>query len=200
MFCFTFILHDNPARYRWDIPTTYLAPLENFVAGDWIQCPETRCDWSTWCRKRMPKNKIHWVLPLEDDSTRRVRTGTDSDASTVGDECECITTYGLQKCVVETIPVRRIDKAELFWSVRNRLGPRVEALYFDELTTNHKRWCLYWYYAVNIFQIRSHASPLPSCVVSSVRRMYPNENNVPYVGFRSTEERAADSVARERNT
>ena len=95
MFTFTYVLTHNPARYKWDQPTSYRAPMEHFVAGDWIQSPETRCDWAEWCVKRMPADKKHWVLPLFDDSTRRSKSGNISDDATVADECQCQSKYHL---------------------------------------------------------------------------------------------------------
>ena len=52
-----------------------------------------------------------------------------------------------------------------------------------------KRWTLYWWYSVNIFQMRQECGPLPRCVEIAIKNEYPNRHGVKYIGFIPTEER-----------
>ena len=56
----------------------------------------------------------------------------------------------------------------------------------EDMTPAQKRNMLYWWYATNIYLIcgRSKRAPLPSCLVYSIRMLYPNLKGDEYKGYR----------------
>ena len=79
--------------------------------------------------------------------------------------------------------LRRIDHP--------RLENIREACYFatkavEEMENKHKRFCLYWWWATNVYCIRGKGmrAELPACVVQSIRTLYPNPPGQPYTGFK----------------
>lgn len=56
----------------------------------------------------------------------------------------------------------------------------------DKMLPNHKRYLLYWWWAVNVYEVggRGNRGELPSCIVNRIRSMHPAPDNV-YTGFRS---------------
>jgi len=184
---FTYVMPHCPPKYRYDLPTSYPAPYQHYVSGDWIQCQPTQCDWVEWMTKLMPKDKVtdHWRLPT---------IGPADDSSEEEDDvrCDCVFKFEwkLRDCIVETMPPEKIDSVELFWTVKNRYTHIEMADNFADLEPKHKRWCFYWYYAVNIFQVKSDAVPLPSCLIQAIRKLFPNSGKERYTGFKSSLERA----------
>ena len=106
------------------------------------------------------------------------------------DECGCCTEFGLYNCAVKTIPVRTLDLEDIFRSARNRFGDSTYAEEWEALKPTHKRWCLYWWFAVNIYELHSENRPLPHCLIENIRIMFPNETGVEYTGFKRKCERA----------
>ena len=56
----------------------------------------------------------------------------------------------------------------------------------EQMDNKHKRFLLYWWWAVNIFAIRGKGmrSELPACIVRRIREKYPNPKDEPYTGFK----------------
>ena len=109
--------------------------------------------------------------------------------------CKCQETpYVLDNCITNTVPIASIDSTELFLEVRAKLKGRVSAESFAGLSGSHKRWCYYWYYAVNFLHLGGgEATELPSCFVASVRQAFPDPNK-NYTGFKSRETRDEESL------
>ena len=109
--------------------------------------------------------------------------------------CDCQEQpYCLEECIATSVPVSSVDCRELFIEVGDKLKGRVAADSFDGLTSSHKRWCLYWYYAVNFLHLsRTDATELPSCFVAEVRKQFPDPDN-NYTGFLSRESRQEASL------
>ena len=109
--------------------------------------------------------------------------------------CECSREpFCFQSCITEREPLSGIDLQALFDQVHRKLQGRVKVVTFKELTASQKRWCHYWYYAVNYFHLGGcESQELPSCFVTSVREQYPDSNG-QYTGFRTREEREEESL------
>jgi hypothetical protein len=85
---------------------------------------------------------------------------------------------------LETYPFSRVCKIDLYSQVAERVGSdNLDATEFDKFSPNHKRWCLYWYYSVNIFMHGSKRRPLPPCFVSAVHDLHPDPAGVCYTGY-----------------
>ena len=109
--------------------------------------------------------------------------------------CECSSKYGYVGCVVCTYHFSKVDTEDLFEQVRDRIGDEnLVASSFDGLPANKKRWCFYWWYAVNIFHLKGKAQELPKCFVKAVRGHFKDPVNVKPTGFRSSDERLAGQV------
>ena len=107
--------------------------------------------------------------------------------------CDCMKNHGYVGCVVCTYPFWKVDKDDLFEQVRARIGDdSLVAPTFDELPAKKKRWCFYWWYAVNIFHYKGKAQELPKCFVKALRGHFKDEGQDQPTGFRSTEERLQD--------
>ena len=78
-----------------------------------------------------------------------------------------------------------MDLDMLFDHVKERMIDNVAADTFDALLPSHKRWCFYWWYAVNIFNVKSGRSKLPNCFLDAVRKAYPNMDGCAYKGFKA---------------
>jgi hypothetical protein len=107
-------------------------------------------------------------------------------------ECRCVSEFGLCQCVGETFPVDEMNVHDIFTSCQCLLDAlrSSEFVDWDSLSPSHKRWCLYWWYAVNIFGVRGERRPLPNCIVNTVRQAYPNINGDAFTGFKASVERA----------
>jgi hypothetical protein len=112
------------------------------------------------------------------------------------ENCGCVRLpYHFSSCMVESIPLSQVNINEVFHSeVKKRLKGRVHATSFDGLSSSHKRWCYYWYYAVNFFHLGGQdANELPECFVSAVRKAYPDAAG-HYKGFMSRDQRQEKSL------
>ena len=148
----------------------------SFDDGNWIQCPITR---EAWCRMMNPNR---WVEEPESEDT------DDEDVFC----CKCVKHFDLEFCAMMQFPIESIDKVALMISCEARCtsGYRFSSYKtWEDLPNNSKRWTLYWWYSVNIFQMRQLCGPLPHCVEVAIKAEYPNDHGVKYIGFKSTEER-----------
>jgi hypothetical protein len=116
-----------------------------------------------------------------------------SDEEEVSDRicCECESKFGYSLCVQYSFPLKTINTFDLFDQIEERIGSHsLLAPTFDELPPGKKRWAMYWWYAVNIFHMRSKAEKLPSCFVASVRSAYPDvDSNASFTGFLTAAQR-----------
>ena len=103
--------------------------------------------------------------------------------------------YCFSSCILDSVPLSDIDMEEVFHSeVKKRLKGNVSARSFSQLSGSHKRWCFYWYYAVNYFHLGGHdAEELPACLVAAVRLNYPDPVG-KYTGFMTKEARVEKSL------
>ena len=109
--------------------------------------------------------------------------------------CECANEpFCFQTCITEQEPISGIDLRVLFDQVYSKLKGRLKVVYFAELSASQKRWCFYWYYAVNYFHIGGcELQKLPNCFVSCVRASFPDPEG-QYTGYRTQEERQQDAL------
>lgn len=180
---------------------------KRFSEGAWIQLPQLRDDWEKFAERVLPANKKLIVDPMhqipgrsppsspKSPDKKKARTNADEDDDDSGApgvaHCQCVMDFGLLTCVTESFPSWSLDFDQILYSCQRRLHGEIEAERFCDLPSKHKRWCLYWWYAVNIYQIRGSAQPLPSCLVNTIRNEFPNSEGVAYTGFKSSVERAA---------
>lgn len=111
-----------------------------------------------------------------------------NDTSSDDEGCDCVTKHGLSKCDLEVHPVSYVCRKDLCEQVHDRLGGRISGATFDEFIPSHKRWSIYWYYAINVFGLAGvgqRRKLLPECFVECVRRMYPNPRGVCYTGHKN---------------
>jgi hypothetical protein len=97
--------------------------------------------------------------------------------SSVNENCNCVQLpYHFSDCILDSVPLSGVNMEEVFHAgAKGRLKGRVHATKFTELSATHKRWCFYWYYAVNYFHFGGHdATELPSCFVQAVRNQHPD--------------------------
>jgi hypothetical protein len=116
--------------------------------------------------------------------------------SSVNENCNCVQLpYHFSDCILDSVPLSGVNMEEVFHAeVKSRLKGRVHATNFNELSASHKRWCFYWYYAVNYFHLGGQdAIELPSCFVKAVRNQHPDEDG-HYKGFLSKERRQEQSL------
>ena len=103
--------------------------------------------------------------------------------------------YFFDQCITLLNPISCVDVGQVFDEVHSKLRGRVSADSFDDLKASHKRWCLYWCYAVNFFQLKGcAASPLPTCFVATVRAVYPDPQGT-YVGFKSKQQHLDEQIS-----
>lgn len=194
VFLFTTVWIDKPERYIWNHQCSYEASQEHFENGDWIHSDHTRGDWIHFMKPLMEEEKAEdLVCAVVAEDLKPAAVVDSQDSKIPFKDCECQTRFGFTKCVLFMFPVEDVPKDELFVTCRHHLLGKNIKTYgkkFGGLLNNHKRWCLYWHYAVNIFEIRSSARPLPECFTDYVRFIYPNAGEKPFCGFKSTEERA----------
>lgn len=98
--------------------------------------------------------------------------------------CNCTQKpYRLKYCVLRLYPLDSTDEDQLFEMASDRLGGATSADDWNGLFNNHKRWCYYWFYAVNIFHVTTGTEQLPNCLVDAVRELYPQPGSA-YVGYK----------------
>jgi hypothetical protein len=106
--------------------------------------------------------------------------------------------YGLdfRRCICDKIPVADQDLASIMGSC-----PFVTHDSVDDLANNEKSNILYWWYATNVFLIcgKKQRGLLPDCLVYAIRRRYPNQKGIKYVGFREWEDDSSDNKKRQRS-
>jgi hypothetical protein len=92
--------------------------------------------------------------------------------------------------VLQYYPLLKVCREDLYAQVVERVGTEnIDATEFDLFKPNHKRWSLYWFYSVNVFNHRgSRRYPLPPCFVKAVRDAFPDPPGVCYTGFRRNRE------------
>lgn len=106
--------------------------------------------------------------------------------------CECVSKFGYAICINLGYPLTKVDTTELFLQVTDRIGEHgLLASTFDDLPAGKKRWCFYWWYAVNLFHLSKGCQQLPKCFVSAVRKAY--DDGKPFTGFKSKEQRLEES-------
>jgi hypothetical protein len=104
--------------------------------------------------------------------------------------CDCV-------CVQFPIKMAHDDRQVIFQQAISRMDDtEVLANTFDDLHPAKKRWCMYWWYAVNILSLSAECKKLPNCFVDMVRKQYPNPKGEFFVGFKSKADRMEPSYRR----
>jgi hypothetical protein len=119
-----------------------------------------------------------------------VHDSTDSDDDSVASapSCKCVRSFGYAICINFCYPVSKVDTYELFAQVTDRIGEQsLDAATFDDLPMSKKRWCFYWWYAVNMFHLSKGCEKLPDCFLAAVRKKY--DDGKPHTGFKSKAQR-----------
>ena len=166
------------------------ASPDQILKGYMIRSSSLRCDW-----KKMVERARAKALRADDSSDDGSRcSAVDHQFDT---RCGCVKDFHLTDCVTVKFKVRNIDLDQLFEAAYDRLGGSVDASDFNGLSNSKKRWCLYWWYAVNIFSIRGGRKKLPSCVEAYVRSEYPKEHRQQYTGFKRSAAATLASVVEE---
>lgn len=129
--------------------------------------------------------RTEWVSAMK----KRAREEEESEVVSV--ICNCQRKFCLETCVKKSFPLDNLDTEQLYTSVKARLNGKVDASEWSDLHPRKKRWCYYWWYAVNIYQC-SNAQELPKCFVDYVRKAYPNPEGEAYVGHKSAEKRETE--------
>lgn len=193
---FTKTMVDNKDECRYNRATQYTASRSDIQKGEWIKRRLTRTHWVDFIENIETDAAILRDLEIQVRARQEEKMEAGEHVDFLADdavkpECQCQSKFGLRECVLICLPVEDICKDELFATCKNRLLGRVKTWNFGLLLPNHKRWCLYWYYAVNIYRVKGSATPLPDCLVEYIRFIYPNFGETPFCGFMSTEARAA---------
>ena len=130
---------------------------------------------------RVSENKFAWKNVVK-SMKKELKNRQSDDCEII---CGCQEHYELRTCVLEGYPLSRVCHKDIFDQVEERLGDSVTAESFEEFSPRHKRWSIYWYYAVNVFgYMGSKRNELPSCFVAKVRESYPNPVGVTYSGYK----------------
>ena len=122
----------------------------------------------------------------KDSATGDVHSEVDSDSENFcqPEICECTIKYHYASCVRFTFPLDKVGEQLLF-----RVGEhQLCASTFSELPAGKKRWCYYWWCALNIYHLKSKSVQLPDCFIALVRQAFPDKRK-RYTGYRSTAER-----------
>ena len=129
-----------------------------------------------------PEMRKKFLFREKQKRSRELTTSTRDDTGQV--VCGC-SDFGLMDCVLQSYPIEDLDEDDLFDQIEYRLGERVTATSFGSLKESHQRWAFYWWYAVNIFNVKgSRRKQLPECFVECVRVAFPNKPTVDYTGFK----------------
>ena len=90
------------------------------------------------------------------------------------------------RCVSKTFQVKCMVMDDLM-----KVCPLVEGGDCRNSSNKQKRCILYWWFSTNVYLIcgKGNRCKLPDCIISSIRKKYPNEVSVPYVGFKSIKRR-----------
>ena len=107
--------------------------------------------------------------------------------------CQCKQMCGIAVCICVQFPISTIHYSReiIFDEASERLYDGDSVAYsFNDLTPSKKRWCMFWWYSVNIFQVLGYLDRkrLPGCVVDMVRRKYPNKKRDFFTGYKRAEE------------
>ena len=185
-------------RCRWGLifptvahSTIKACPDDEIRLGKWIIGDEYQFDWQYFCKRCIEENP-----EKNDDSTVSSLETLNESSKKV---CECCSEFGFPCCILTEHPISKLHKEDLFNAVKRKFLNDGETGVdrWRDLSSSHKRWCIYWWYAVNVFEIGSCASPLLACLVDHVRQRYPNENGKKtYTGFKISAERAKYKLAK----
>lgn len=85
--------------------------------------------------------------------------------------CSCEISFGTQACLCETFPVKKIDKEEVYCTMKDLGLIKGRWNDFDEMPTEKKCWCMRWWYSVNYAQNCEVGIPLPKCVRDSITEL-----------------------------
>ena len=135
-----------------------------------------------WVRAKESKRLWAQVVLDRKRAAAKIEASLDSGP----ESCKCQYEYDLENCVLETYPLSKVCRMELYEQVKERLG-EVESDSFDDLSARHKRWCVYWFYSVNVLfgnNKKKIRRKLPDCFVEYVRGYYPEPAGETYTGFK----------------
>lgn len=171
---FTRPVLDQPEIYIWNKMMNAECTETDLHIGSWIVDPNSRKDWVEEFGPKKPGG-----IPGEINSD-----GSDDEVEYFDGNfpcnCQCSTEYDFTKCVLDACGVPSLDFEYLLTVGKERCvadGHREifrAAETWDDLPNNSKRWCCYFWYNVNVFQLRGcKSNEIPACVVSSIRGYFP---------------------------
>jgi hypothetical protein len=199
----TFAHPEIESSDEWTTDTFQKAVFENDLIGD---VERTKCirmyNWcmnkkGTWHYAMLQETGVvhgYWIRHLETKRMWKQQLADCKQAAAsavlrldeVADsKCTCECTYDLRKCVLVTYPIAKVCKQDIYDQVVERIGTdNICSPEFDGFLPSHKRWALYWYYSINILNVRGHyRRPLPPCFVQTVRDLYPEPAGTTYTGY-----------------
>jgi len=149
--------------------------------GDWVLDYPTRRAWTRRCA-RLASNVAG---DAADDAAGDAAGDAVGDLKENAHLCECHE-HSLQNRIVDTKPCLTLDWEAVFQQAVSRMSEDdLEAERFDELPAGKKRWCMYWWYAVNILNLKKRTHP-PSCFYRHIGQTFPNEPGVSRTGYKVT--------------
>ena len=188
---------EAPGRSKTETPTTYLIREEDISTTGTghlvrLSClPHPNC-WSLLCVpvndedyyrfkvRHFEKKESRWYCQWTDNSVSGKKHQLDSlfenEASSV--LCGCQKLHEFSHCVAEVCPLTKLDENHVF-SQASKQNEELAAFTFDLLPVHMKRWCFYWWYAVNLYGVHARES-LPDCLVQHVHHFYPNMEGTPH--------------------
>lgn len=150
---------ENSGNWHWGA-----LHCEGVRQGFFIQSKETKALWT---------KVIH-------ESKKRASRQTNCDDET----CDCQSKCEMKQCVLETHPLGRVCRKDVFDQVSDRLAGDVDDESWEDLAANHKRWSLHWFHSVNVFG-QAKRKPLPKCFVQCVRHICLDPVGESFVGQRN---------------
>ena len=163
-----------------------------FPCGAWIKDDATRGSWQRQFTQSCILDNQNFDPPSHtlsgcptsspDKKKARYQAGSDSasdhdSAASSGSYCQCVLDFGFLVCVKESFPIGTLDLEQILRSCQPCLcGGENKAQAFAQLPNKQKGWCLRWWYAVNIIQIRTFSPKLPACLVDYIQDTFPMNN------------------------
>ena len=117
--------------------------------------------------------------PVFSESFTRVFTSPSESMGVSSSSCACVEEQGFCRCVLEYCPPTTIDTLSLYKECTQRFRGHEQrghdkcATCFDELKGSSKRFFMYWWYAIHIYDLRDQEWSLPECISDEIDRMFP---------------------------
>ena len=93
-------------------------------------------------------------------------------------ECDCVKIHGYEQCLLIQYPLELIHPNSVLETMHRQIPGDPQCLQFRQLTNDHKRWVVGWWYSVNFFGSVTHlpqSEAVPSCVSEHLVALWPQE-------------------------